>query len=84
MILAEDKARGIPPPGCTLPPTKYNSLMVFEKFACLKNAAYLLLEEFPYKAPCAEDVFSSILLGSKIASVSIKDARSQDNILETF
>jgi len=37
-ILAEDNANGMPPPGCTLPPQKYNPLMSLEKFGGLKKA----------------------------------------------
>jgi hypothetical protein len=37
-IFADNKARGIPPPGCTLPPTKNKFSIFDEKFACLKKA----------------------------------------------
>ena len=38
-IFADNKANGIPPPGCTLPPTKYKCLMLLLKLAWRKKAA---------------------------------------------
>lgn len=44
---ADDKQSGIPPPGCTLPPTKYNPLISLLKLAWRLNDAYRLLELLP-------------------------------------
>ena len=71
IILAESNAKGIPPPGCTDPPQKYKFFSWVEKLGWRKNAANLVLELLPYKAPCAEEVLDSIVLGSKICSNSI-------------
>ncbi len=82
--MAESRHKGIPPPGWTLPPQKYKFLILGEKFGCLKNAANLLLELFPYKAPNEEDVLDSMVRGSKIASHKIKGFTSTFNILDNF
>lgn len=71
IIFAESNAKGIPPPGCTDPPQKYKLFSWLEKLGCRKNAANRVFELFPYKAPCADEVLDSILLGSKISSKSI-------------
>ena len=39
--MADDKAKGIPPPGWTLPPQKYRLLNSLEKLGCLKFAKQL-------------------------------------------
>jgi hypothetical protein len=50
MIFADERANGIPPPGCTLPPQ--NKILYWEeKFLWRKNAANRLLLEVPYKEP---------------------------------
>jgi hypothetical protein len=46
-IFADNKQSGIPPPGCTLPPQKYNPSIFDDLLACLKNAANWLLELVP-------------------------------------
>ena len=43
-ILAEARQKGIPPPGCTDPPTKYKPFIFLLKLACRLNAENLLLE----------------------------------------
>jgi hypothetical protein len=51
MVFADNIARGTPPPGWTLPPTKYKPLIFEESFACRKKAALEEFEALPYKAP---------------------------------
>jgi hypothetical protein len=63
---AEDRHRGIPPPGCTLPPTKYNPPMSLRKFPCRLNEAYRLFELLPYSEPFTEPVFVSDDFADKV------------------
>ena len=51
VISALFKHKGMPPPGCTVPPTKYNPLYKFEKFGWRKKAAIVEFELVPYNEP---------------------------------
>ena len=47
IVFAERIAKGTPPPGWTLPPTKYKSLILEELLACRKNAALAEFDALP-------------------------------------
>jgi hypothetical protein len=51
MIFADERANGIPPPGCTLPPQKNIGFILRRSFFVTENAANRLLLEVPYKEP---------------------------------
>jgi len=46
-IRALNKHKGMPPPGCTLPPQKYSPLSKVDRLRCLRNAANVLFELAP-------------------------------------
>jgi hypothetical protein len=46
-IFAEERHKGMPPPGWTVPPVKYKPFIFLEKFGCLLKAAKILLELAP-------------------------------------
>ena len=51
VIPADIRNKGIPPPGCTLPPVKYKPFSLLLKLGCLRKAAYLELLLVPYREP---------------------------------
>ena len=60
----DDKiAKGIPPPGCTLPPQKKRFFIFLLKFGCLIKDDIILLLELPYSDPLYEFVFDSKSIG---------------------
>src|SRR4051794_33441147 len=44
---ADSSTRGMPPPGCTLPPTKYRLLTPGARLGGLRNAVCLLFDDNP-------------------------------------